>query len=185
MRRIPTLAILLVLASCATAPPDTGGAAPRASQSTSADIVGTWRGQHTCEGIVNALQDAGFGLAVAIESVVDNGLVPGADGTGSLDTDHPCADAIAIDHSHVFSADGQFQSLDQEGQEVDFGTWEAIDKDTIVIGAPDRADVAFDYAVEGDVLTLEPEFDEGCLDFECQWAVMVAMAWSELERVAP
>ena len=46
-----------------------------------------------------------------------------------------------MDHSHVFSADGQFQSLNQAGQEVDFGTWEAIDEDTIVIGAPDRAGV--------------------------------------------
>ena len=185
MRRIPTLAILLVLASCASAPSDSGSAAPSASQSTSADIVGTWRGQHTCEGIVNALQDAGFGVAVAIESVVDNGLVPGGDGTGSLDTDHPCADAIALDHSHVFRANGQFQSLDQAGDEVDFGTWEAIDEDTIVIGAPDRADVAFDYAVEGDVLRLEPDLEAGCLEFECQWAVMVAMSWSELERVVP
>ena len=185
MRRIPTLAILLVLASCASAPSDTGSAAPSASQSTSADIIGTWRAQHTCDGIVNAMQDAGFGLAVAIESVVDNGLVPGGDGTGSLDTDHPCADAIALDHSHVFSADGQFHSLDQAGDEVDFGTWEALDEDTIVVGAPDRADVIFDYAVEGDVLTLEPQIEEGCLEFECQWAVMVAMSWSELERVAP
>lgn len=185
MRRIPNLALLVVLASCASAPSDTVSPAPIASRSTSADIVGTWRGQHTCEGIVNALQDAGFGPAVAIESVVDNGLVTGGDGIGSLDTDHPCADAIAIDHSHVFTADGQFQSLNQVGDEVDFGTWEAIDEDTIVIGAPDRADVTFDYAVEGDVLTLEPDLEEGCLEFECQWAVMVAMSWSELERVAP
>ena len=185
MRRIPTLAILLLLASCASAPSDTGSPAPIASRSTSTDIVGTWRGQHTCEGIIDAMQEAGFGLPVALESVVDNGLVPSADGAGSLDLDHPCADAIAIDHSHVFTADGQFQSLNQVGDEVDFGTWAAIDEDTIVIGAPDRADVTFDYAVEGDVLTLEPDLEEGCLEFECQWAVMVAMSWSELERVAP
>ena len=56
MRRIPTLIILLVLASCASAPPHTGRAAPSASQSTSADIVGTWRGQNTCEGIIDAMQ---------------------------------------------------------------------------------------------------------------------------------
>ena len=192
MRRISTLAILLVLASCAsgeqstnTSPDRTGSAPPSASQSTPTDIVGSWRGQHTCEGIIDALQEAGFEPAVALQNVIDNGLVPGADGTKSLDLDHPCADAIAIDHSHVFSADGQFQSLDQQGEEVDFGTWEAIDEDTIVIGAPDRADVSFDYAVAGDVLTLEPQIEEGCLEFECQWAVMVAMSWSELERVAP
>ncbi len=122
-------------------------------------------------------------MTVAIENVVGNGLVPGVESPDEVDPADPCADAVAIDHSHVFTADGRFSSLDGEGEEVDFGTWEAVDADTIIIGAPDRADVTFDYVVDGGRLTLEPELEEGCSEFECQWAVMVAMPWSDMERV--
>jgi hypothetical protein len=43
--------------------------------------------------------------------------------------------------------------------------------------------VTFDFAIDQDHLTLEPQLPAGCLEFRCQWAVMVAMQWSGLERV--
>ena len=39
-----------------------------------APIVGVWRGEHDCEGIAEALTDAGFDEAAIIENVVGNGL---------------------------------------------------------------------------------------------------------------
>jgi hypothetical protein len=199
MRHVTTF-IPFVLAACAVAPPaessepavsalatnePSSSEAAASSEAATAEIVGEWRGQHECEGIAEALGEAGFDATVVLANVAGNGLVPGVSSLGELDPDNPCEGAVAVDHSHVFTADGQFQSLDAAGEEVDFGTWEAVDEDTIVIGAPDRADVTFDYAVDGDRLTLEPQLATGCTGFECQWAVMVAMSWSDMERVDP
>ena len=144
---------------------------------TGAAIVGVWRGEHECAGIASALADAGFDDEVVIENLVGNGLVQSADSVAAA-----CEEATILEHSHEFTADGQFFSYDQDGNEVDFGTYEMLDDDTLVIGAPDRADVTFDFAIEGDHLTLEPQLEAGCLEFECIWAVMVAMPWSGMER---
>jgi hypothetical protein len=43
--------------------------------------------------------------------------------------------------------------------------------------------VDFDFTIEGDRLTLEPQLEPGCMEFVCLWAVMVAMPWSGMERV--
>lgn len=144
---------------------------------TGAAIVGVWRGEHECAGIASALADAGFDDAVVIETLVGNGLVQSADSVVAA-----CEEATILEHSHEFTADGQFFSYDQDGNEVDFGTYELIDDDTLVIGAPDRADVTFDFTIEGNHLTLEPQLEAGCMEFECMWAVMVAMPWSGMER---
>ena len=91
-----------------------------------------------------------------------------------------CADATVLEHSHEFTADGQFFSYDQDGNQVDFGTYELVDDDTMAIG---DQHVQFDFTIEADHLTLEPQVDPGCLEFMCQWAVMVAMPWSGMDRV--
>ena len=142
-----------------------------------------WRGEHDCEGISNALAAAGFDEAVIIENIVGNGLVPGMTSDGVVDVTTLCEEATPLEHSHEFTADGQFFSYDQDGEEVDFGTYELVGDNTMTIGAPDRPGVTFDFLIEGDHLTLEPQVEPGCLEFECQWAVMVAMPWSGMERV--
>ena len=63
---------------------------------------------------------------------------------------------------------------------MDFGTYELVDEDTLSIGAPG---VEFDFTIEGDHLTLTPHIPPGCLEFECQWAIMVALPWSGMDRV--
>jgi hypothetical protein len=172
-----------VLCSC-TAPAAAPSAStsvppsPSAGTSASAAIVGLWRGTHECEGIVRALTEAGFDERVVIENVVGNGLVSGVDQPDDVaDVDSLCRDARPLEHSHEFTADGQFFSYDQHGAQVDSGAYEQLDDDTVVIG-----DVTFDFRIEGDHLTLEPQLPEECREFECQWAVMVAMPWSGLER---
>ncbi|HEX7196763.1 MAG TPA: hypothetical protein VF364_08015 [Candidatus Limnocylindria bacterium] len=155
-----------------------------APSDTSAAIVGVWEGEHECEGIADALAEAGFEETVVIENIVGNGLLPGVESPDEVtDVTQPCRDATTLEHSHEFTADGEFFSYDQDGEEVDFGNYELVDEDTLVIGAPDRPDVTFDFTIEGDHLTLEPQLPAGCLEFECQWAVMVAMPWSGMDRV--
>lgn len=181
------LAFGVLVAGCAGgAVSSTAGTTP--SQATSAEpsvaiaaIVGVWRGEHECEGISSALAEAGFDEAVIIEAVVGNGLVPGVTSPDDVaDVTTLCEEAMPLEHSHEFTADGQFFSYDQNGEEVDFGTYELVDDNTVAIG--DQR-VEFDFTIEGDHLTLEPQVEPGCLEFECQWAVMVAMPWSSMERV--
>jgi hypothetical protein len=150
---------------------------------TSAPIVGKWQGVHECEGIAEALAAGGFDEGVIVETIVGNGLLPGVESPAEVtDIARACEEATPLEHSHEFTADGQFYSYDQDGQEVDFGTYELVDEDTLVIGAPDRADVTFDFSIVDDHLTLEPQLRAGCLEFECHWAVMVAMPWNGMDR---
>ena len=100
-----------------------------------------------------------------------------------------CAGAHApFRHSHFFSPEGLFGSLDEHLQQVDDGTYQ-VKGGTLVIG-PGR----FRYSVtNGDTLTLEPlltasqrrqalaqpqEFSDG------MWMVAVAYAGSTWHRVA-
>lgn len=155
----------------ATAEPSTANAA----------FIGVWRGEHECEGIVGALSEAGFDEAAIIETVIGNGLIPGVTSPAGIpDLAQLCADTTVLEHSHEFTADGEFFSYDQDGNQVDFGTYELVDDDTVAIG--DQR-VEFDFAIDGDHLTLEPQVEPDCVDFNCQWAVMVAMPWSGMDRV--
>ena len=148
---------------------------------TNSAIVGVWRGEHECVGIADALAEAGFDESAIVETIVGNGLVPGAESPSDVATvTEACEQATTLEHSHEFTADGQFFSYDQDGNEVDFGTYRMVDDDTVAIG---DASVEFDFTIEGDHLTLEPQTEPGCLDFTCQWALMVAMPWSGMERV--
>jgi hypothetical protein len=160
-------------------------AASAEPSTATAPIVGVWSGEHDCEGIAGALTDAGFDEAVIIENVVGNGLISGVTSPADIpDVAELCADATVLEHSHEFTADGRFFSYDQDGEEVDFGTYELVDNDTLTIGAPDREGVTtFDFRIEDNHLTLEPQLPAGCTEFECVWAVMVAMPWSGMERV--
>ena len=187
---VPMFALILV--ACAAtgdaSRPSATSVVTSASEAASAEpstatapIVGVWRGEHDCEGIAGAFTDAGFDEAVIIETVVGNGLIPGVTSPTDIpDVAELCADATVLEHSHEFTADGQFFSYDQDGNQVDFGTYELVDDDTVAIG--DQR-VEFDFTIGGDHLTLEPQVEPGCLDFNCQWAVMVAMPWSGMDRV--
>jgi hypothetical protein len=186
-RHTALLALGFLLSSCAGASgssvsPTASTASPSAEPSmTDAPIVGVWRGEHECEGIANALAEAGFDESVIIETIVGNGLVPGAESPEDVaGVTEACEEATPLEHSHEFTADGEFFSYDQDGNEVDSGTYDLLDDDTVAIG-DQRVD--FDFTIEGDRLTLEPQVEPGCLEFVCQWAVMVAMPWSGMERV--
>lgn len=170
-------------------PPSTSIAAESASTQPSlpasavatSELVGHWIGVHDCERIVEALREAGFDEAVVLENVVGNALVPGTTSVEDLaDAADPCADAVAREHGHFFTADGTFGSTDHTGQQVDVGTYEIVDKDTVSINGTE-----FGFAITGDALTLESLAPVGCVTFECGWSIMVAMAGEPLARGEP
>lgn len=175
------------LASPVAISPTASPPATQASQPTTLGhaIVGVWQGEHDCQGIADTMTAAGFDTSVILENIVGNGLVPGVDDPATFtDLAAACEEAVALDHSHEFTADGRFFSYDENGEEVDFGTYQLVDEDTLAIGPPGRPGVNFDFALEGDHLTLEPtDVPTGCQEFVCQWSVMVAMPWSGMDRV--
>ena len=62
---------------------------------------------------------------------------------------------MPLEHGHFFTADGEFGSLDDAGEQVDDGTYQLIDDRTIVV-AKEIGDVTFHYKIEGDSLMLAP-----------------------------
>src|SRR5688572_19103877 len=79
---VPSLVATTMRASIppSATPSATAAATPSATAAaTPAAIVGVWRGEHQCEGIAQALQDAGFDETVIIENIVGNGLLRAVD----------------------------------------------------------------------------------------------------------
>ena len=153
----------------------TSGSLPSASPS--AELVGEWRRLTTCQQRVEALSAAGLGQFAA-EHAAGEGWLPGVHSPDQIkDPDHPCRGAVPLEHSHFFTEDGLFGSRDAAGDQVDDGTYRAIDDNTIVI-TKEFGDVTFHYRIsdDGSTLLLDPVMPEcaksGC--FAAQWAVSVA-----------
>jgi hypothetical protein len=85
---------------------------------------------HSCQRIVDMFHDAGMEGQI-LSNIVDHGLLPGVtDVTRIGDPPNPCAGTVEQEHSHFFTADGAFGSLDFNGQQVDDGSWTLVDADT-------------------------------------------------------
>ena len=66
---------------------------------------------------------------------------------------------MPLRHSHFFTAEGQFGSRDQDGAQVDDGTYRIVDEGTFVV-SKEFPDVTFHYEIEGDSITFEPVIPE-------------------------
>lgn len=146
-----------------------------ATPSAAPAIVGKWVGTHDCERIVTLLTDAGLDEFLA-DAVYGNGLAPGDPNAEVSDPTTVCEGAVERQHSHFFTADGEFGSRDFHGERVDDGTYRLEDPDVIVINRQ-----RFKYEIDGDQLSLEPEPVDisTCTTKECRfiatWVLMVAM----------
>lgn len=160
-----------------TPSPDTASPSPTTSPSvTDPSLVGEWVGTYDCDAIAETLRSAGL-EEVVLEVVTGTGLIPGAESPEDLaDPSQPCEGAVAVEHGHFFTADGQFGSRDSEGNQVDEGTFEIVGDDTVIING-----VELGYSVEGDELVLE-SIPEGCVDDECIYSIMVSMPGTTLHR---
>jgi hypothetical protein len=186
---ITVVALALMTASCTSDPSPSAPAetieTPTPPDDAAADaLVGTWERQTRCEELVSALTEAGLEQWV-VEFVAGNGFVPGvrtADQIG--DPAHPCSGAVPREHSHYFTEDGLFGSLDWHGEQVDDGTYQVVDEDTFVV-SKEFPDVMFDFTVRGDTITFGPVIPDcspGC--FEAAWSVTVAYPGEEWHRVS-
>ena len=137
--------------------------------STTSPLVGTWVGEHRCETIVDVLTAAGFATSIP-QTVVGNGLIPGITSPEEIDPANPCAGAVVREHAHVFTDEGEFQSLDWDGAQVDDGQYFVESADVLSING-----TTFRFALNGDALTLEP-FNKD------QWATMVALPGTTWRR---
>lgn len=157
--RIRTPAALLTVTALAVGSLMSAGAfarPPSKPQQAKPPIAGRWEVQRTCGGLVQAAQKAHLGrLAPAIVGEYFPGKTP-----RQLARKHPlCRGAKPQRHSHFFTRNGIFGSLDQNEQQVDDGTYRIVDSRTVHIGNPDVA-ANFHYRVDqeqgGKVLLLQP-----------------------------
>ncbi len=184
-RRLAALAGASALMACASpatsAPP--AAADPTASPSTAViDLVGEWERDTHCTEIVNALRDAEMDL-----TGLDYAAAYFAGGE-IADPAHPCDGAVPLRHSHFFTATGRFGSRDENGNQVDDGTYRIVDDDTLVIsnhlGSDTLKQVTFHYEIEDGELSLEPVIPDCRPDcFEAVWSVTVAYAGHTWTRI--
>jgi hypothetical protein len=112
-----------------------------------APIVGRWEQVHTCTELMTALHKAG--LAPLAPAMVGD-YFPGSSPQQLAKKNDVCQGATPQRHSHFFTQSGQFGSLDQDGNQVDDGTYNVVNGHTIDIGS-----AAFHYRViDGKTLVL-------------------------------
>ena len=116
-----------------------------------ATIVGRWEVRRTCQGMVEALDQAG--LREIAPSVVGD-YFPGKKPQQLARKAEVCQGAKPQQHSHFFTEDGQFGSLDQHAEQVDDAPYRVVDDRTLRLGP--NGEQTYRYRVAGDELTLEP-----------------------------
>jgi len=178
------LGVLVTFAAliAATAIAATGTASPSAENAQSA-LVGTWRRTTTCAELVSALTAARVARPMVVEFVAGNGFLPGVTSPDQIaDPSSPCAGAVPRVHSHFFTKDGAFGSLDWHGQSVDDGTYRITRPGTVVI-FKEFPKVTFTYRIIRKNIRFTPLVPQGCSSFRCAWAVSVAYPGKHWQRV--
>jgi hypothetical protein len=154
--------------------------ASSASSSAAALLVGQWLRVQRCSELERVMTKAHLRSAL-LESIAGDGWIPGVTQVDQIkDRAHPCKGSVARKHSHFFTEDGQFGSLDAQGQQVDDVMYRLVGDQTVVIG-----DVEFHYRVTGgDTLQLTPVIPS-CAPkcFEAGWSVAVAYPGYTWHRV--
>jgi hypothetical protein len=163
----------------------TSAATTATAAAVASPLVGEWRRTRRCEEVLEILTKAGFKEQVALRTIAEEGFLPGVSSAEEIaDLKHPCKGAVPDVHSHFFTADGQFGSKDQQGDQVDDGTYKVIDDRTFVV-SKEFPDVTFHYRVTGDTIRFDPVVPScapGC--FEAVWSVMVAFPGKTWNRVS-
>jgi hypothetical protein len=85
-------------------------------------------------------------------------------------------------HSHFFTKNRKFGSLDWRGQPVDDGTYRLVDNRTVVIFKK-FPKVTFHYRIRSRTITFAPVIPRGCSTFRCAWAISMAYPGKSWQRV--
>jgi hypothetical protein len=126
------LAVLAWSSSGGAATPRTGDSAAAMSAAAQPPLVGTWRRVTTCAELTTALTKARLKKFV-LEFIAGNGFIPGVTRPNQIaNPANPCKGAVPRRHSHLFTKDRKFGSLDWRGQPVDDGSYRLVNR-TLVI----------------------------------------------------
>ena len=155
-RAVIVLVIGGLIAGCGSDDSETAQSSTSTPEATSsprpASIVGRWEVSRTCEGMVEALDAAGLGKLAP--SMVGE-YFPGQSPKQLARKADVCEGAKATPHSHFFTDDGQFGSIDQNEQQVDDAPYSVVDDHTLRLSL-EFGDETYRYSIVGDELTLEP-----------------------------
>jgi hypothetical protein len=191
MRRFIFALVLLASAGCSSSP--TTIATPTSPSPTQSMIptplsplVGQWELNRTCAAIVKSLTQAGLADLIPQDIGETLKLPVNAPLPASWDPKHPCADARPpTEHSHTFWADGTFNSYDQNGQQVDDGSYRIVNDHTFIIGG--GTPMTFHYLVNGDTIKFRLVMPKECSTKHCRnvlaWAFAVAYSGQTWTRV--
>lgn len=179
------LVLIVVLASALASQ----SASLSATRDTS--LVGRWQRTSTCQELVSALRKAGLGVLAPYAwqgQTSSTGITSFKPGSPKPTKTQPCTGALARLHSHFFTAQGQFGSLDWLGGQVDDGPYKIMNKGTFRIGP-----VNFRFRiVNNKTLTLTPVLTKAMVRQALAdpakfspafWAVSVAYAGHSWKRV--
>jgi hypothetical protein len=178
----------LLIAACGTSGPtvarttsprsvSSSPTATAAPSSSAAPIVGDWTRVQSCQDQLAAFQAAGLAETHGTW-ITDNWFAAGASPPTSGDL---CAGAKApVEHSHFFTADRQFGSRDEDGQQVDDGDYAIVDPDTLAFPSHARefgfaGDLLVDYRIEGAGATFAVHVPSNC-DAACSDAYAWALS---------
>ena len=145
MRQYAPLAVAAMFLAFASQAVTPAGASPGATRSS---IVGRWETVKTCQGDVASARLAGLG---PIAPTIVGDFFPGKSPQQLARKRHLCSGAKPQAHSHFFTRNGAFGSLDQNGQQVDDGTYHVINDHVIRINR-----VKFRYRIASGHLSLVP-----------------------------
>lgn len=168
---------VLVLAACSPAAvtsPSVAESLEATASPTPAAVVGVWARTQDCAGQLAAFDEAGL-VDSHLGWVIGNWFPEGSEPNAA----DPCAGARpAEEHSHFFTAAGEFGSYDANGEQVDDGDWVLVDGDTL--GFPSHAaefgydgDLLVDFTVNGDAATFAVQLPD-----DCTAACADAYAWA-------
>jgi hypothetical protein len=145
-------------------------------------VLGTWVANTTCSAQYRALMQFPGLRKFAVEMVVGNGFIPGVRSPDQLKNPaRPCLGAVPRKHSHFFTKDGKFGSLDWTGQQVDDGTYTLKAPNKMVI-AKEFPSVTFTYAVQGKTIRFVPDIPRNCSTFRCAWSLSMAIPGAHWTR---
>ena len=191
LKRPLAMVILTVcLAACGSSDPSSDDSAASTqtkattasstSSSAATSLVGQWQRVQRCSELQRVMTKAHLRSAL-LESIAGDGWIPSVTQVDEIkDPAHPCKGSVPRKHSHFFTEDGQFGSLDAQGQQVDDGMYRLEGDNGVIIG-----DVKFHYRITGgDTLRLMPVIPKCApVCFEAGWSVAVAYPGYTWHRV--
>ncbi len=178
--------VVFALSACGSGGDQGGGKGGQDSAKNKGEnpLVGTWRRERKCEELVSRMKKAGLDeLIPEWASPTEFAHVSSAQSLGPAED--PCRGVKDgnLPHDHVFYENGNFASVDDQGEFVDDGTYEFVDERTIEFADPPANKVHFSFSDDFDTVTFDvqiPDMDECSKDCRNETAYRLAVFYPGL-----